>query len=138
VTYIGKWAFSSCRSLTSITIPDSVTSIGDSAFSYCYGLTSITIPDSVTSIGDSAFSYCYGLTSVVIGDSVTSIGKYAFYDCDSLNIVYYKGTTEEWNTISISSANSKLTDATRYYYSETQPTVEDNYWHYVDGKPTIW
>ena len=45
-------AFSECSGLTSVTIPDSVTSIGDGAFSGCSGLTSVTIPDSVTSIGD--------------------------------------------------------------------------------------
>ena len=54
------------RSLTSITIPDSVTSIGRWAFSGCTGLTSITIPDSVISIGENAFSGCTGLTSITV------------------------------------------------------------------------
>ena len=80
-------AFHYCKKLTSITIPDSVTSIGDFAFQYCTGLTSITIPDSVTSIGDYAFYECYGLTSITILDSVTSIGEYAFYDCFNLTSV---------------------------------------------------
>ena len=70
--------FSGCSSLTSVTIPNSVTSIGSSAFYSCIGLTSVTIPNSVTSIGSSAFSYCSGLTSVNIGNNVTSIDKYAF------------------------------------------------------------
>ena len=58
--------YSYCSSLTSITIPNSVTSIGNSAFSYCYALTSITIPNSVTSIGSYAFSNCSKLTSVTV------------------------------------------------------------------------
>ncbi|MFR6424693.1 MAG: leucine-rich repeat domain-containing protein [Oscillospiraceae bacterium] len=55
-----------CTSLTSVTIPDSVTSIGEYAFSGCTSLTSVTIPDSVTSIGECAFYECTSLTSVTI------------------------------------------------------------------------
>jgi hypothetical protein len=58
-----------------------VVGIGDEAFYYCSGLTSVTIPNSVTSIGYSVFEYCYGLTSVTIPNSVTSIGYSAFCDC---------------------------------------------------------
>ncbi len=81
-------AFQQCLSLTSVTIPDSVTSIGDRAFRNCVSLTSITIPDSVTSIGDDAFYSCSSLTSVTIGNGVASIGSSAFSDCSSLNAVY--------------------------------------------------
>ncbi len=77
-------AFYNCSSLTSITIPNSVTSIGDEAFLGCSSLTSITIPNSVTYIGDSAFSGCSSLTSITISNNVTSIGDYAFYYCSSL------------------------------------------------------
>ena len=139
VTSIGDSAFHGCSSLTSITIPDSVTSIDDCAFADCSSLASITIPDSVTSIGSSAFFGCSSLASITIPDSVTSIGYCAFVDCSSLTSVFYKGTAEQWNTISISNGNSDLTSATRYYYSETQPTdTTYKYWHYVDGVPTAW
>ncbi len=87
VTSIGDNAFSSCD-LTSIEIPNSVTTIGDYAFVYCSSLTSIQIPNSVTSIGEWALGYCSSLTSIEIGNSVTSIGNNAFAYCESLtNIV---------------------------------------------------
>ena len=75
---IDNSAFSECSGLTSITIPDSVTSIGYSAFSNCNRLTTITIPDGVTSIGAYAFLDCTRLTIITIPDSVTSIGLGAF------------------------------------------------------------
>ena len=100
---IYKDAFYYCDSLTSITIPDSVTSIGSYAFRYCDSLTSITIPDSVTSIGDWAFGYCDSLTSVTIPDSVTTIGYDAFSSCSSLTIYCEaqskpSGWSSEWNS----------------------------------------
>ena len=63
---IGERAFSSCIGLTSVTIPNSVTSIGQSAFLGCRGLTSVTIPNSVTSIGRLVFGGCSGLTEVTV------------------------------------------------------------------------
>ena len=87
VTSIGGFAFRYCTGLTSVTIPGSVTSIGGYAFGGCSSLTEVTIPDSVTSIGIGAFSECRSLTSVDIPDSVTSIGNFAFYDCSSLTSV---------------------------------------------------
>ncbi|MCQ2203876.1 MAG: leucine-rich repeat domain-containing protein [Bacteroidales bacterium] len=89
VTSIGPYAFEFCSRLTSITIPENskLTSIGVDAFYGCSRLTSITIPDGVTSIGNSAFCGCSGLTSINIPDGVTSIGNYAFYKCSSLTSI---------------------------------------------------
>ena len=83
-TKISNYAFKGCTSLTSINIPDSVTSIGDGAFSGCSSLTGITIPDGVTSIGLGAFNDCSSLTSINIPDGVTSFGGWTFYGCSSL------------------------------------------------------
>ena len=94
VTSIKDHAFSDCRGLTKIEIPNSVTSIGDHAFSDCRGLTKIEIPNSVTSIGEYAFYYCTSLTNIEIPYGVTSIGEYTFYDCSSLtNIEIPYGVT---------------------------------------------
>lgn len=112
--------------------------IADGAFEHYSAFTSITIPDSVTSIGQYAFSGCTSLTSVVISDSVTSIGSQAFNGCSSLKEVYYTGNEEQWNAITNGGQNDYLYAATRYYYSETEPQGEGNYWHYVDGQIVKW
>ena len=115
VTSIGFRAFYRCDSLESITIPNSVTSIGTSAFNRCSSLKSIIIPDSIKSIGHGTFDGCSSLTSITIPDSVTSIDAMAFYECDNLIDVYYLGTKEQWNSITISKANDALLNATKHY-----------------------
>ena len=92
-------AFRGCSGLTSVAIPDSVTSIGSYAFENCTNLTSVTIPDSVTSIGSSAFELCRGLTSVSIPDSVTSIYYCAFNGCSGLTSVHISDIAK-WCAIS--------------------------------------
>ena len=91
MTSIGDGAFQGCNSLTSITIPNSVTSIGYRTFEDCRGLSSVTIPNSVTKIGSCAFMGCK-LTSVTIPKSVESIGKYAFR-CSRLTSITCEAST---------------------------------------------
>ena len=168
VTFIGESAFNGCSSLTynvkdnlkylgneqnpylymagvrdtsitSATIESTCKFIVDHAFWNCSSLTSVTIGSSVTSIGEYAFYNCDSLTSVVIGDSVTSIGGGMFYECNSLTSVYYQATESDWAEISIDSNNTKLTNATRYYYSESEPTAAGNWWHYDEnGEIAVW
>ena len=148
VTTIGNGIFQFNNSITSVVIPDSVTTIGDNAFDQCESLKTVTFGTNsqLTTIGGSAFSFCPNIESISISDSVTSIGKNAFYYCNSLSTVYYGGTAEEWADISIdSTGNDKLTSATVYYYSETEPALNEdetaydgNYWHFVEGEIVIW
>ena len=161
VEYIGRFAFAYCSSLTSITIPNSAHTIDAYAFSYCSslasldlgtGLTSIgrrafigclslgklTLPESLTEIGEEAFYGCLGLKEVIMGINVARIGSDAFTVCKRLATIYYCGTETQWNSIDIGSSGDYLTNATRYYYTETEPTKAGNWWHYEDGVPTIW
>ena len=80
-------SFYACSSLTSVIIPESVTSIERSAFSYCTNLTNIFLPEEVTSIESFAFMGCTSLTSIVLPEAVTSIEEYAFFCCSSLTSV---------------------------------------------------
>ena len=84
ITSIDTGLFQNSRDLTSVTIPNSVTSIKASAFAGCSGLTSISIPDDVTNIGKNAFQGCKNLTSVNIPDGVTSIDIGVFENCSAL------------------------------------------------------
>ena len=67
----------------------------------CTNLTTIEIPESVSSISDSAFKHCTNLTTIKIPESVTSIDYWAFYDCPKLTTVNYTGTMEQWKKIDI-------------------------------------
>ena len=86
VTVIGNTAFMYCFYLTSLTIPNSVTTIEEGAFAYCSGFTGdLVIPNSVVTIEPSAFHTCYAFNgSLILGTGLTSIGAWAFNSCDGL------------------------------------------------------
>ncbi len=86
ITSLGEKCFEGCRNLTSITLPNSITSLGDGCFSYC-GLTSITLPNSITSLGEKCFNNCQNLTSITLPNSITSLGDGCFSGCISLSSV---------------------------------------------------
>ena len=94
VTAIGYKAFTHCKALTSVTIPDGVTSIGSYAFCECIALTTMNIPESVTSIREYAFLFCKALTAVTIPDGVMEIQDHTFAYCSSLkSVTIGKGVT---------------------------------------------
>lgn len=84
---IYQYAFYRCPFITSVVIPDGVTSIGDYAFYYCASLVSAIIEEGVTRIGTEAFIYCYSLKELSIPESVTEIAHGAFDHCESLESV---------------------------------------------------
>jgi hypothetical protein len=131
VSRIDDFSFYFQTTITSVTIPDSVTSIESYAFYNCTSLTSVTIPNSVTSIGYEAFRSCTSLTSVTIPDSVTSIGSYAFYVCSSLTSVMFAGVPPAsigWGILNLSFPTVYYLNANRNSWSPT-----------FAGRPTaIW
>lgn len=88
-TSIGNGTFAYHNTLTSVSIPNSISSIGNEAFRECISLISVSIGNSVTSIGHDAFKDCYSITSITLPNTITSIGYYAFcgcYDLTTINI----------------------------------------------------
>ncbi len=156
VTTIGDFAFGHCDALTELTLGDSLQSIGMSAFLYCVLLKDFEIPASVSSLSNSAlsnctalekielpkaitsieaslFSGCLRLTTVIIPTEVTQIKDSAFYNCENFTDVYYYGSEEMWNEITIEEYNDPLLNATIHFNYEpseepsedpTEPSVE--------------
>ena len=84
LTTIGDHAFDFCWKLTSLSIPNSVTSIGSYAFKNCNKVTSFTLPSSITSIPEGCFQNCGELVTLNLNNTITSIGDYAFSTCQKL------------------------------------------------------
>ena len=100
-------------------------------------MTTLVVPDSVSEIKNYAFYQYEGLKEIVLPKNLTSVGDYAFYRCD-IDCVYFSGSEEDWTKIVFGSNTSNLTSATRYYFSENEPTENGNYWHYDAGEIVLW
>lgn len=85
---MGKNVFIDCKKLSEINIPEGIKEIPDNAFAGCTSLVDITLPESVTRIGISAFHGCSKLKSIEIPDGLTEIASFAFAQCKSLESIY--------------------------------------------------
>ena len=127
ISKISSDAFNNCKSLMSITIPDSVTSIGNSVFANCDSLTSVTIGNGVTSIDHFAFNNCKSLMSITIPDSVTIIDNSAFYGCSSLTSVIIGNGVTRIKSSTFSSCGTTTESGTIYtILATTPPTILSN------------
>ncbi len=136
VTAISNYAFFGCGSIRSVIIPGSVTSIGTYAFAECNNLTSVSLPKNISILEERAFSGSYNLKKIFIPKSLQLIKAYNFnvdYDGNSkLTDIYYEGTEQEWEQITILSNNEGLNNATIHYNSTGLPIAGD-----IDGTEGI-
>ena len=110
-TALKSLSCSNNNKLTGVIIPEGLTRIGNAAFSGCTRLKSITVPASVIRIDENAFNNCTSLSNIALPSGLSVIGNAAFAGCGKLTDVYYVGTQEQWNEISILDANEPLLSA---------------------------
>ena len=138
ISSIGEWAFAG-SDIQTINLPSSLMSIGNSAFETCYSLREVRGVSSVSYIGMWAFAHCEALESIVLPATLKSVDSYAFEYCNKLSGVFYCGTAFDWSMVNVKSGmNDSLLNATRYYYSASQPSDNGNYWYSNNGIPTPW
>ncbi len=141
VTSMIRRAFSGCRSLESITIPNSITEIFQETFSNCSSLKSVTLPNTLTSIGLSVFYGCTSLTTINIPNSVTSIRSSAFSGSSLISInIPNSAITISGNEFSgCSSLQFFSVDPDNPYYSSVDGVLFDKNLNkiikYPEGKP---
>ncbi|MFA6624918.1 MAG: leucine-rich repeat domain-containing protein [Bacilli bacterium] len=144
LTTLSSLAFHGCSSLNHITIPKTVTTMGESIFQSCDSLTDLTFEPGLESIGVKSFFNVTNLESVIIPSSVKTIGNQAFGGCQKLNHIYLESLSipEGFDTNWIDSYT--LDNLQFVYCLSDKPLYDDkgvllpNYWHYVDGIPTVW
>ena len=91
----GTNMFNGCDNLTTVKLPESLTTIADGSFANCSALNHVTIPDNVTKIGTSAFCVCNALSDITLGRGLTTIGDFAFKNCDSLETIQLPSNLEK-------------------------------------------
>ena len=160
VVTISEAAFNGCSNLDTVKFGSSVSLIDTYAF-YGTPISSLVFESNISQIGEFAFRNCNSLKSIIFNGNALSIGKNAFEDCDALKEitfkgtvesiesaafngpnalehVYYFGSPEEWANVNIANYNTSFTTCI-YFYSESEPIIKENYWHYDEsGNPIAW
>lgn len=132
---IGDEAFMNCENLKKLKLSNDVKRIGANAFRNCLSLSNVDLGE-VYEIGRGAFFNCPGLSKILIPLSCKVIAE---YDCFSKNTeVFYMADKEIYKKVSHLFNDEYKYPNRGYYYSEIKPDESGKYWHYVDGKITIW
>lgn len=142
IKYIGPSAFAFCGALSEVILPDTIQEIPDEAFYMCFNLSkvnlsktnirriglrafgycefiqTITLPETLETVAEEAFNWCSSIENLIIGRNLQEIALSAFGKCYAIRNVYYTGTQEEFQAVSIAEGNSKLTDAFYFYEHE--------------------
>ena len=125
VKYIVTKAFESCDSLETVTMDPGILAINAEAFGFCTALKKVQLSSTLETIKKGAFESCWSLESITLPGSLAEIEQYAFRQCNSITDVYYAGSEESWNAISIGVDNEDLTSAT-IHYNSTGPAAGTN------------
>ena len=133
VTTIGRNIFAGCVNLQMVTFAEGskLQTIENNAFENCTSLTEITIPSEVTTIGSDIFRGCTNLQTIILPAGLEKIDL----TYDAINaFVFYLGDSQSWSQID----GGNYFASNVYFYSESQPEDDGNYWRYVNGKPIAW
>ena len=136
---LGVSTFEGCSHLESIKLAKGLTSIPYRCFFGASELTAIDVPEDVSLIEENAFSSCSNMRSIVLPSTLTKIEDGAFEDTPALEVIFFRGTEEQFESVEIAKNNDSALDAKIYFYSETEPTENGGFWHYDStGTPILW
>ena len=139
---VGEGAFLGCNKLTSVSFGEGLSEIPFEAFCGCSALTELRLPASLVTIGENAFEDCTSIKTVMMHNGITSVQNGAFHNTASLAAVYFYGTEDDVDNISLDDMNDNLADVMTdniYFYSKENPASSGKYWYLSDnGKVKIW
>lgn len=122
VVGIGRCAFSNCRDIVTLHLPETLTYIREKAFLGCRNLVSVVMSGPTEIIGDSAFSGCVNLRDVTMGELLNSIGKYSFWRCGEIETVLFPASLRNIGRCAFAGCD-KLKDI--YCYAAVPPRCDE-------------
>jgi hypothetical protein len=94
VKVIGRNAFNGNKTLTSVVIPEGVTTLEDTSFDYCSNLSSVKLPSTLTAMKGEVFAHCTNLTGITLPDNLTTLDSFAFHHSGLTTLAIPKSLTK--------------------------------------------